>query len=700
MQPTDTSAAERILADRARYVAPGMSTPRLVVARAEGARVTDPDGRTYIDFAGGIGCQNTGHRHAAIVEAIKEQADRYLHQCFMIGVYEPYVEVCRRLAELSPCAGRDQKSLLLNSGAEAVENAVKIARTATGRPAVVVFDNAFHGRTLLTMTMTAKVKPYKAGFGPFAPEVYRAPVPNLYRGITTDDAIAGLKQLFKADVDPATVACCVLEPVQGEGGFVPMPPDFPARLAELCAEHGILYVDDEVQSGVGRTGKMWAIEHYEGVEPDLLVSGKSIGGGLPLAAVTGRAELMDAVPAGGLGGTFGGNPLSCAAAIAVLEAVREPEFLAAATRLGETLRARLDALAAARREIGDVRGLGPMLAFELTERTPDRAKAIVGVRKRYGEVAAVDGVDLDVARGEFFTMLGPSGSGKTTTLRMIAGFERPDEGRIELGGVDVSGRPPLDRPVNTVFQDYALFPHMTVQQNVEYGLRVKKLPRAERRSKARDVLSLVRLEGFGERKPAQLSGGQRQRVALARAIVNTPRALLLDEPLGALDLKLRQELQIELKQIQQRLGMTFVYVTHDQEEALTMSDRIAVFNQGRIEQIGTPAVMYEHPATTFVAGFIGTSNILERGGRTFTVRPEKIRLLPFEAGEGEPGTVHATAYLGPSTKFVVTLDEGGELTVVQQNLETRSEDIDRMEGRRVRLHWRPDVEFAIEEERT
>jgi len=325
---------------------------------------------------------------------------------------------------------------------------------------------------------------------------------------------------------------------------------------------------------------------------------------------------------------------------------------------------------------------------------------IVGVRKRYGDVAAVDGVDLDVARGEFFTMLGPSGSGKTTTLRMIAGFERPDEGRIELGGTDVSRRPPFDRPVNTVFQDYALFPHMTVQQNVEYGLRVRKVAKSERRAKASEALARVRLEGYGARKPGQLSGGQRQRVALARAIVNTPRALLLDEPLGALDLKLRQELQIELKQLQQELGMTFVYVTHDQEEALTMSDRIAVFNHGRIEQVGSPAEMYEHPATTFVAGFIGTSNILERGGRTFTVRPEKIRLLPFEAGEGEPGTVRATAYLGPSTKFVVALDEGGELTVVQQNLETRSEDIDRMEGRRVRLQWRPDVEFAIEEERT
>ena len=325
---------------------------------------------------------------------------------------------------------------------------------------------------------------------------------------------------------------------------------------------------------------------------------------------------------------------------------------------------------------------------------------IVGLRKRYGDVAAVDGIDLEVGRGEFFTMLGPSGSGKTTTLRMIAGFERPDEGRIELGGADVSRRPPFDRPVNTVFQDYALFPHMTVQQNVEYGLRVKKVAKAERRARANEALSLVRLDGFGDRKPAQLSGGQRQRVALARAIVNTPQALLLDEPLGALDLKLRQELQIELKQLQQRLGMTFVYVTHDQEEALTMSDRIAVFNEGKVEQVGTPAEMYEHPATEFVAGFIGTSNVIERDGRTFTVRPEKIRLLLDTAPEGEPGVVRAVAYLGSSTKFVVALDAGGELTVLQQNLETSSEDVHGMEGRRVRLSWRRDVEFAIEEEGT
>src|ERR671938_1596606 len=240
----------------------------------------------------------------------------------MVGTYEPYVEVARRLAELWPGEAQHAKTLLVNSGAEAIENAVKIARAATGRPAVVVFENAFHGRTLLTMTMTSKVV-YKRGFGPFAPEVYRAPAPYPYRDVTSDDAIHGLERLFKTEVDPETVACVVLEPVQGEGGFIPMPPDFPPRLRELCDRHGILYVDDEVQSGVGRTGPVWAIEHYD-AEPDLLVSGKSLGGGLPLAGVTGRAELMDALAPGGLGGTFGGNPLACAAAAVFLDAVAQP----------------------------------------------------------------------------------------------------------------------------------------------------------------------------------------------------------------------------------------------------------------------------------------------------------------------------------------------------------------------------------------
>jgi 4-aminobutyrate aminotransferase len=375
-----------VLEERARWVARGVSTPALVVARAEGARVEDVDGRSYVDFAGGIGCHNTGHRAEAVAAAIHEQVDRYLHQCFMVGTYEPYVALCRRLAELWPGPARDAKSLLLNSGAEAVENAVKIARAATGRPGVLVFENGFHGRTLLTLTMTSKLV-YRRGFGPFAPEVYRAPAPYPYRGIGSDDALAALERLFRSQVDPASVACAVLEPVQGEGGFVAMPGDFPARLAELCRRHGILYVDDEVQSGVGRTGPVWAIERY-GVEPDLLVSGKSLGGGLPLAAVTGRAELMDAVEPGGLGGTFGGNPVACAAALAVLGEVASPAFRARAEEIGDRIRTRLDAVAARNEHVGEIRGLGPMLALELVEDRETKAPAGALARATVAEAFA------------------------------------------------------------------------------------------------------------------------------------------------------------------------------------------------------------------------------------------------------------------------------------------------------------------------
>jgi 4-aminobutyrate aminotransferase len=395
---THETTSERIAAERERFVARGVSAPKLVVAAAEGARITDVDGRSFVDFAGGIACQNTGHGFAPVVAAVHEQTDRYLHQCFMVGTYEPYVEVCRRLAQHSPCGSGEQRSLLVNSGAEAIENAVKIARVATGRPAVVVFDNAFHGRTLLTMTMTSKVKPYKAGFGPFAPEVYRTPAPYPYRGITSDDAIGALEHLFKGDVDPQSVACVVLEPVQGEGGFIPMPADFLRRLQDLCRSHGILYVDDEVQSGIGRTGTLWAIEQYDGVEPDLLVSGKSLGGGLPLAGVTGRAELVDAVPPGGLGGTFGGNPLSCAAAVAVLDAVTQPEFLAGAARLGHTLRARLDEMAAKHPTVGEVRGLGAMLAFEFAEQSSEHAQALVGAAYERGLLLLACGLYGNVIR--------------------------------------------------------------------------------------------------------------------------------------------------------------------------------------------------------------------------------------------------------------------------------------------------------------
>ena len=329
---------------------------------------------------------------------------------------------------------------------------------------------------------------------------------------------------------------------------------------------------------------------------------------------------------------------------------------------------------------------------------------LLGVRKTYGDVVAVDGVDLEIEAGEFFTLLGPSGSGKTTTLRLIAGFERPDEGRIELRGRDVTNTAPYERDVNTVFQDYALFPHMTVADNVAYGLRVKRVPRADRRERVDEALRIVRLPGLGARKPIQLSGGQRQRVALARALVNSPKVLLLDEPLGALDLKLRQEMQIELKRIQREVsdvGITFIYVTHDQEEALTMSDRLAVFNDGRIEQIGTPADVYERPSTEFVAGFVGVSNVLERNGRRFTVRPEKIHMLDTgdEAARGdtvEAGRIRDVVYAGMFTRYVVELDSGGELTVVKQNLETSSQEAVESRGRRVRLEWRPEHTFEIE----
>jgi len=330
------------------------------------------------------------------------------------------------------------------------------------------------------------------------------------------------------------------------------------------------------------------------------------------------------------------------------------------------------------------------------------------VEKRFGDVVAVDGIDLAVRDGEFFSMLGPSGSGKTTTLRMIAGFELPTAGRILLHGQDVTQRAPFERDVNTVFQDYALFPHMSVGQNVEYGLMVRKVPVRERRTRVADALEMVRLEGYERRRPSQLSGGQRQRVALARALINRPRVLLLDEPLGALDLKLRQEMQIELKSIQLQVGITFIYVTHDQEEALTMSDRLAVFNRGRIEQVGTPADVYERPATVFVAGFVGTSNLLsgdvartivgEPG--TFTVRPEKIRLAepgtPVASDESfAQGRIRSVVYLGSNTRYVVELDVGGELVVTQQNLATSSMEALASQDKAVRLVWKRQHNFPV-----
>jgi putative spermidine/putrescine transport system ATP-binding protein len=337
------------------------------------------------------------------------------------------------------------------------------------------------------------------------------------------------------------------------------------------------------------------------------------------------------------------------------------------------------------------------------------AVALEDVVKRFGDVAAVDGVSLDILAGEFFSLLGPSGSGKTTCLRMIAGFEQPTSGTIRLDGRDVSTLPPFARDVNTVFQDYALFPHMTVAENVAYGLMVRKVPKGERTGRIDEALAMVRLEHLGDRKPGQLSGGQRQRVALARSLVLRPKVLLLDEPLGALDLKLRQAMQIELKEIQQDVGLTFIYVTHDQEEALTMSDRLAVFNAGRIEQVGSPAEVYERPATAFVAGFIGVSNVLEGEAaarltgseHAFTVRPEKIAIVPIDT---EVDASHCTAtghvrevvYLGAVTRYIVELDGGGELVVMQQNLTTSSMEALQIRGETVRLRWERSNNRSVE----
>jgi putative spermidine/putrescine transport system ATP-binding protein len=331
----------------------------------------------------------------------------------------------------------------------------------------------------------------------------------------------------------------------------------------------------------------------------------------------------------------------------------------------------------------------------------EAAVRLRGVRKSYGEVVAVEDLSLEVRAGEFFTMLGPSGSGKTTTLRVIAGFEPADAGRVELHGVDVTRRAPYERPVNTVFQDYALFPHMSVLDNVAYGLRVNGVGRRERADRAAAALAMVRLPGVEARKPAQLSGGQRQRVALARALVNRPRVLLLDEPLGALDLKLRQEMQLELKAIQRELSerITFVYVTHDQDEALTMSDRIAVFSNGRLEQVGSPGEIYEHPVNEFVAAFVGTSNVLDRDGRRVMVRPEKIRLLA--ADEDAPGAiagvVREAAYLGAVTRYVVESEQGETIVVLRQNLETSAERALQERGRQVRIAWRAEDASVLDQ---
>jgi 4-aminobutyrate aminotransferase/(S)-3-amino-2-methylpropionate transaminase len=392
----DAPTVAELRSMRRALVPRGLGEPLLVVARADGAHVWDADGREYIDFAGGIGCQNLGHNPPVVVRALERQLARYSHQCAVISTYDVYQEVCERLASLWPGKATPIKTLLLSTGAEAVENAVKVARAATGRRGVVVFDRAFHGRTNLTMAMTAKAV-YKRSFGPLGTEVYRAPAPYPYRGITTADALDGLRRLFMQDVDPIEVACVVIEPVQGEGGYIPMPREFVRPLRALCAEHGILFVDDEIQSGCGRTGTVWAIEQLE-VEPDLLISGKSLGGGLPLAAVSGRAELMDAVHPGGLGGTFAGNPLSCAAAVAILDEIATAQFALQATELAAALSSALERIAATNSIVGEVRGLGTMLALELTEPTPDRAQRVVDAALERGLVILSCGLYGNVIR--------------------------------------------------------------------------------------------------------------------------------------------------------------------------------------------------------------------------------------------------------------------------------------------------------------
>jgi 4-aminobutyrate aminotransferase/(S)-3-amino-2-methylpropionate transaminase len=400
----NTRESSRLAEAKNRWVATGVATSPIFVERAHGARLTDVDGREYIDFVGGIGTLNGGHTPPAVVAAIREQAERYLHQCFSIAMYEPYIEVCRRICELHP-ASFDLKAMLVNSGAEAVENAVKIARYATGRDAVICFDQAFHGRTLLTMTLTSKVMPYKKGFGPFAPEVYRAAAPWPYRGIGTDEALASVRKLFKSQVDPESVAAIIYEPVQGEGGFLPATPGFIEGLAEICREHGILYIDDEVQSGMGRTGTALAIEQLApGVEPDLVVWGKALGGGLPLAGVSGRAEAMDAPHVGGLGGTFGGNPISCAAGLASLDQMLEPGYLEHARAVGAMIHARLGEIAQRHALVGDVRGLGPMCAIELVAdpvgKTPAAAETgrVVQLARERGLMLMAAGIYSNVVR--------------------------------------------------------------------------------------------------------------------------------------------------------------------------------------------------------------------------------------------------------------------------------------------------------------
>lgn len=382
----------------------GIATKQIFAARAENAELWDVDGKRYIDFAAGIAVLNTGHRHPHIIAAVKEQAESFTHTCFHVAPYESYIRLAERLNALTP-GDHPKKTMFVTTGAEAVENAVKIARAHTGRPAVIAFGGAFHGRTLLGMALTGKVAPYKKGFGPFPADVYHVPYPKTYHGVGTAEALKGLHQLFQSDVDPARVAAIIVEPVQGEGGFYPAPADFLRALRALCDEHGILLVADEIQTGIARTGRMFAVDHA-GVVPDLVTMAKGLGGGFPLAAVTGRAEVMDAAHPGGLGGTYGGSPVGIAAAHAVLDVIEEEKLCERAETIGAMMRERLGEMA--RRNsfnaIGDVRGLGAMVAFELvkdrTTREPDAALAgaLVAKAQEKGLILLTCGPDGNIIR--------------------------------------------------------------------------------------------------------------------------------------------------------------------------------------------------------------------------------------------------------------------------------------------------------------
>ena len=396
------SKSSELKARKAAAVANGVSTKGIYVVRAENSELWDVDGRRYIDFAAGIAVVNTGHRHPRVMQAVAEQCEHFAHTCFHVASYESYVRLAERLNALAP-GDFAKKSVFLNSGAEAIENAVKIARYHTKRSAVIAFSGGFHGRTLMTMGLTGKVMPYKRGFGPFPAEIYHAEFPLPYRGVTTEQALADIDRLFHGDIDPKSVAAIVIEPVQGEGGFNVAPPDFLRALRRLCDEHGIVFIADEVQGGIGRCGKMFSIEH-SGVVPDLIAVAKGLGGGFPLSGVVGRASIMDAAHAGGLGGTYGGNPISIAAAHAVLDVIELEDLCSRALRVGQTMRTHLQALAQEVPAIGDVRGLGAMIAFELVKdpktKEPDAAltAAILAAAEKRGLILLSCGTEANVVR--------------------------------------------------------------------------------------------------------------------------------------------------------------------------------------------------------------------------------------------------------------------------------------------------------------